>query len=362
MRTGVANLPLHYGQAPSWLFENMTKLAREISLIIIKEYGTERLLTNLSDPFWFQSFGCVLGFDWHSSGVTTTTCAALKEGLKPIQKELGFFVCGGKGKTSRKTPQEIENAIQRNSSLCPQFERLVYASRLAAKVDNNALQDGFQLYHHNFFFTISGKWAVVQQGMNGQNHWARRYHWLSDNLTSFVCEPHSAICSQSKSENTLNLIARESEKARLTTSHLAKQKPKKIVKSLKKIKLSLHLSPHHEVLLRDINPKNLEKIFLSTYENQPQDFEKLLALKGVGPKTIRALSLISELIYHAPASTRDPARFSFAHGGKDGHPYPVDKETYTRSIEYLKEAVNKTKLGYYEKLHALRRLGGSQRL
>lgn len=351
MKTGTSDLPLHYGSAPRWLFEQMTKLAREISLVLITEQGEEEYLKKLANPDWFQAFGCVLGFDWHSSGLTTTTCGAIKQGLRPIQKDLGFFVFGGKGRASRKTPREIENTGQRYSF---ESQPLIYASKIAAKVDNNALQDNYQLYHHTFFATPGGKWAVVQQGMNSINHWARRYHWLSDNVHDFVNQPHAGIACDHRSK-ILNLVANESKKNREVSAKISQQNPEKITKTIKKLQ-AIKLPERHEVLISDINPQNLKKIFLSTYEEQPENFEKLLGMKGVGPKTIRALSLISELVYGAPVSTRDPARFSFAHGGKDGTPYPVDRKTYTKSITFLKEAVNKAKLGHYEKLHALKRL------
>jgi len=352
MKTGVSDLPLHYGSAPRWLFEQMTKLAREISLILITEQGKEKYLKKLANPDWFQAFGCILGFDWHSSGLTTTTCGAIKEGLRPIQKDLGIFVCGGKGKASRKTPWELEIIGQRYSFAS---QPLIYASKISAKVDNNALQDSYQLYHHTFFATKTGKWAVVQQGMNPKTHWARRYHWLSDDVKDFVNEPHSGIACDYRSK-VLNLVAGESKKNREISAKISQQKPEKITKIIKKLQIT-KLPERHELLITDINPQNLKKIFLSTYEQQPENFEKLLGMKGVGPKTIRALSLISELVYGALASTQDPARFSFAHGGKDGTPYPVDRKTYNQSIEFLKEAINKAKLGHYEKLHALRRLG-----
>ncbi len=351
MKTGTAKLPLHYGSAPRWLFEQMTKLSREISLVLINEYGTGEYLKRLADSNWFQAFGCVLGFDWHSSGLTTTTCGALKEGLKPFQKDLGLFICGGKGKTSRKTPKEIETFGQQHSL---NSQPLIYASKISAKVDNNALQDGYQLYHHSFFFNKKGKWAVVQQGMKPDSHWARRYHWLSDEVADFVNEPHSGITSDQKSK-VLNLVDEKSKENRKTTTKLSQQKPEKTTQTIKKLQ-STKLPDRHEILISDINPNNLKKIFLSTYEQQPNNFEKLLGMKGVGPKTIRALSLISELVYGAPISIKDPARYSFAHGGKDGIPYPVDRKTYRQSINYLQEATNKAKLGRYEKIHALRRL------
>lgn len=351
MKTGTVNLPLHYGTTPRWLFEKMTKLAREISLVIILEQGIGEYLQKLADPLWFQAFGCVLGFDWHSSGLTTTTCGAIKEGLRPLQKDLGLFVCGGKGKTSRKTPQEIEELAQKFSFESKPF---IYASKMSAKVDNNALQDGYQLYHHTFIFSKSGHWIVIQQGMNPKNNWARRYHWCSQKNLDFVNEPHAGIIGFRK-KSVLNLVAKKSENNRKISTILARQSPEKTIKTIKKLQ-EIKLPRRHRVLLSDINPQKLEKILLSTYEKQPKNFEDLLGMEGVGAKTIRALSLIAELIYKTPASTADPARFSFAHGGKDGIPYPVDKKTYTHSIMFLKEAINKAKIGYWEKLQILKKL------
>jgi hypothetical protein len=352
MRTGIANLPLHYGSTPPWLFERMTKLSREITCVIISEFGSEEMLKKLSDPFWFQAFGCVLGFDWHSSGLTTTVCGALKEGLRDLENDLGLFVCGGKGKTSRKTPGEIEKIGEKIAlSSTP---NLIYASKMSAKVDNTALQDGYQLYHHTFVFAASGKWATVQQGMDREYQWARRYHWLSDKVDNFVVEPEYAICCDQKGK-TLNMVACESEQARVTSTFLSLQKPEKTVKYLKQIQ-KLTLSPDHPIPYVDIQPENLNRILLKTYEQKPENFEKLLGTKGVGPKTIRALSLISELVYGSRPSFQDPAKFSFAHGGKDGHPYPVDKENYNKSIEILEKAVEKAKIGHTEKLEALRRV------
>jgi hypothetical protein len=351
-RTGIANLPLHYGKVPPWLFGRMCQLAREIAIVMVTEFGTGEMLRRLSDPFWFQAFGCVLGYDWHSSGVTTTVCGALKEGLRGLERELGLFVAGGKGQTSRKTPAEIENAghlLKVNPS------SLVYASRMSAKVDNSALQDGYQLYHHSFFFTKDGSWAVIQQGMNEVNHYARRYHWLGEKVVDFVCEPEAAICSQARGE-ALNLVALESAKVRDVIAHVAaEEKPNKIVGQLNKLK-TLNLPQRPYISLEDIHPDRLSKIFLTAYEHKPQNFETLLALEGIGPKTLRALSLISELVYDTPVSLRDPASYSFAHGGKDGYPYPVDRKTYDSSIQFLEQAVGKAKIGDREKLEAFRRL------
>ena len=351
-RTGIANLPLHYGKVPRWLFSRMTGLAREITIAIVGEFGAEEMLRRLSHPYWFQAFGCILGYDWHSSGVTTTLCGALKEGIKGLEPELGLFVAGGKGGTSRRTPQELE-AWGDLLSLEP--APLIYASRMSAKVDSAAIQDGYQLYHHVFIFTRSGSWAVVQQGMNEANRYARRYHWLGEAVSSFVNEPHSAILSQAMGQ-ALNLVASESEPARSTIAGIAvSQKPELIVADLKRIK-TLNLPPGHYLSTSDLHPDSLSKILLSTYERQPRDFEELLGLKGVGPRTIRALSLISELVYGVAPSYRDPARYSFAHGGKDGIPYPVDRKTYDQSIELLSKAINKSKLGLEEKREALGRL------
>jgi hypothetical protein len=351
-RTGTANLPLHGGKAPAWLFSRMTKLAREITVAIVSDFGPNEMLYRLSDPYWFQAFGCVLGFDWHSSGVTTTVCGAVKEGIKGMESDLGFFVAGGKGATSRRTPSEIEKA---GHLISADPGKLVYASRMAAKVDSNAVQDGYQLYHHVFCFTKAGDWAVIQQGMNEENRYARRYHWLGEKVSDFVCEPHSAVCSESNAV-TLNLVASESSNARDTIAGITRQEnPDKIMAQLQSLK-TLDLPGRHEMLVTDIHPDRLYKIFVKTYENQPEDFEKLLGMEGVGAKTLRALSLISEIIYGVPASFRDPARFSFAHGGKDGIPFPVDRNTYDKSIGILHNALERAKVEDNVKMAAIKRL------
>ncbi len=351
------NLPLHGGKAPLWLFTRMKKLSREIISMIVSEYGSREMLCRLSDPLWFQALGCVLGFDWHSSGVTTTVCGALKESIKGLEKDLGFFIAGGKGGTSRKTPSEIENAA---SLMGKDFNNLIYSSKIVAKVDSNALQDGYQLYHHTFIFTTDGKmWSVIQQGMNEENKMARRYHWISEGLKSYILEPHRAICCNKKGR-AINLVATESEKARETVTLLSCEKPVNIIKDLKKVRnfLDNHytLPTRHHIRLHDMDLKRLETIFTSTYQRKPENFERLLALKGVGPKTIRALALISELVYGVKYSIKDPVRFSFAHGGKDGIPYPVDRENYNRSIEILHKAVRDSKIGRTEKIGAIKRL------
>jgi hypothetical protein len=331
----------------------MVKLAREITVAIVTDFGADEMMRRLSHPYWFQAFGCILGYDWHSSGVTTTLCGALKKGLRGLEKDLGLFVVGGKGRTSRKTPVEIKNW---GDLLSLNPEPLVYASRMSAKVDSAAVQDGYHLYHHVFLFTTSGSWAVVQQGMNETNRYARRYHWLGERVTDFVREPHSAILSETRGQ-ALNLVASESASVRGTVSWIAtEEKPESVLAELKRLK-TLSLPSRHYLSTSDLHPDSLAKILLSTYERQPSGFEELLGLKGVGAKTIRALSLISELVHGVAPSYRDPARYSFTHGGKDGIPYPVDRETYDKSIELLKRAVGKTKLGIREKSEVVGRLG-----
>ena len=339
----------------------MVKLSREVTTHIVAEFGPEEMLRRLSDPFWFQAFGCVLGFDWHSSGVTTTVTGAVKEGIRGLEKDLNFYAGGGKGAVSRRTPSEITAACER---LSIDARPLVYASRMSAKVDSAAVQDGYQLYHHAFFFTPSGGWAVVQQGMNDGNGMARRYHWLSTSVKSYVNEPHAAVCgrqapalsAQSSIEGlTLNLVASESEAARSSSAELSRQKPEVVLSAIKGMPL-LTMPRRHAVLLGDVNPQYLQKILLKTYERAPEDFETLLGTAGVGGRTLRALALVSEIIYGTPASTRDPARFSFAHGGKDGFPYPVDTGTYDKTVEVLRAAVTKAGIDRSERVAALKRL------
>jgi hypothetical protein len=330
----------------------MTRLSREISIAIVGDFGPEEMLRRLSDPYWFQGLGCVLGFDWHSSGVTTTVCGALKEATRGLESELGIYVAGGKGKTSRQTPAQITQHAERTST---DPGPLIYSSKMAAKVDSCAVQDGYQLYHHTFVFTTRGDWAVIQQGMNEQSRYARRYHWLSLDVRDFVCEPHSAICSDGR-DSALNMVAAESEGARDVSTRIAgEQRPENTVRELEYLK-SLDLPSRHHIDLQDLHPERLEKIFLSTYDRQPESFEGLLSLQGVGPKTIRALSLISELVWGVPPSFDDPARYSFAHGGKDGIPYPVDRKTYDRTTDLLARAIRKAKLGNREEVEALKRL------
>jgi len=365
MKTATVNLPLHGGKAPYWLFWRMMRLSRHILILMAEDKGPAEIMRRLSDPLWFQALGCVLGFDWHSSGVTTTVCGALKEASKGIEKYTVFYVAGGKGGTSRKTPLEIQ-AVQEKSG--NDLSNLVYSSRMSAKVDSNALQDGYQLYHHSFFFTPDGKnWAVVQQGMNENNRMARRYHWNSEIFSDFVCRPHSAVCCNSTSE-VLNLVDSSSSCCRNTISELACSKPAQVLKDFKLLQAfeEKHKTPlqvkeitypkRHDIRLSDMNTNRLEKILLSSYEKKPQNFEKLLAIQGVGPKTIRALAMISQLIYGVKYSTADPVKYSFAHGGKDGIPYPVDRQNYDRSIDILERAVKSSGMQKSEKISALKRL------
>ena len=351
MKTGIAHLPLHGGKAPAWLFSRMRLLAAEIARVILYDFGTAELLKRLSDPFWFQAFGCILGFDWHSSGLTTTACGALKEGIKGMEREWGFFVAGGKGRVSRRTPEEI---LARGELLRTDPQSLVYASRMSAKVDSAAVQDGYQLYHHVMFFDREGRWAVVQQGMNGENRYARRYHWLGLEKVNFVCETHQAVCCDQRGE-ILNLVAREGEENRKVSAALTAEEPERLIREYRRIE-TLELPRRHSVTPEEVRSGYLSRILVETYERRPENFEALLGIPGVGAKTLRSLSLLAELLYGAKPSFRDPARFSYAHGGKDGHPYPVDRENYDRSIHFLREALNAAEIGETDRKRAFERL------
>ena len=331
----------------------MIRLSREIMIHLVAEYGPGGVLQRLADPYWFQALGCVLGFDWHSSGVTTTTCGAVKEGLAGLEYELGLYVAGGKGARSRRTPFEISDYCE-HLALAP--DKLVEASRMSAKVDNSALQDGYQLYHHNFFFTAHGEWCVVQQGLNEETRTARRYHWLGSKVESFVCEPHTAICCDTRGTgSTLNLVATESTGSRESITELARQPDRDTLRLVARIP-ELIMPNRHPVTTADIHPGHMKKILLKTYEQAPQDFTQLLGIEGVGAKTLRALALVAEVIYGKPASMRDPARFSFAHGGKDGTPYPVDRTVYEQTIEVLRTALHRPDVSVPDRTAALKRL------
>jgi len=351
----VVNLPLHDGRCPRWLFERMVRLSVALLEIMVREMGPNAVLERLADPYWFQAFGCALGFDWHSSGLTTTVCGAVKEALRDRGADLGLFVCGGKGATARQTPGEIASWVEKQG-LGLDAAALTEASRLAAKVDGAALQDGYQLYHHTFIFTAGGRWAVIQQGMNTATGWARRYHWLSTTCRDFVCEPHHAVCCDHRGR-VLNLVAAESGPARKLITELAREAPEKTWRDCRRLEESaLNLPARHGILPGDLTPRGLQQVLLRTYERQPEDFTALVGVEGLGPKALRALSLLAELAYGTPASFRDPVKYSFAHGGKDGHPYPVDRAAYDLSIDLLRRAAEAARLGHSEKLGVLRRL------
>lgn len=363
MKTGIATVPLDYGRCPRWLFERMKRLGGGIALAIVEEFGPEEFLKRLSDPVWFQSLGCVLGFDWNSSGLTVTTLGALKVGVFDIQDQLGIYVCGGK-RESRKTPEEIEAyGISRGFSFAPD---LIYASKMAAKIDSSLIQDNYQIYQHNFLFTKSGNWTVIQQGMNTDNQTARRYHWLSSGLKDFVEEPHSGIISGAKVK-PLNLTAKESKDNREISTGLVKEEPKKFLKDLNLIqtKRSKNLTEielynkefyWHPVVQEKFDLKRLEKTIFGAQAENPENFEKLLSLKGVGPKTIRALSLVAEIIYGAKPSYEDPARYTFSHGGKDGTPYFPSPDEMDLTIDILEKGIQRSKISNREKVEAQRRL------
>ena len=377
MKTGIATIPLDYGKCPRWLFERMKRLARGISLAIVEEFGQEEFLKRLSDPVWFQSLGCVLGFDWNSSGLTTTTLGALKEALRGIEDELGIYVCGGKGKVSRKTPEEIKMiGIARGFEF---FEHLILASKLTAKVDSCLIQDGFQIYHHNFIFTKNGDFVVIQQGMNIKFQKARRYHWLSFKIKKFTQEPHSGIISDLRLK-PLNLIAKESKENKKISLELIKEEPKTFLKDISSIverenslMVQMRFSNFCQLELRNrefywhpivkerFNLKRLKKIIEKIHFLKPENFEKLLMIEGVGPRTIRALSLVAEIIYGARPSFEDPARYSFAHGGKDGTPYYVNKKVYDKTIKVIEKGIEISKISLREKEKAKERLWWQQK-
>jgi len=364
-RTGIARLPLHYGRAPRWLVVRMARLAREIVTVMVDEYGRDEFLRRISDPFWFQCLGCVLGYDWHSSGVTTVLTGVLKSAIDP--NEQGLAVCGGKGKTSLRAPTEISRVGEAFGFSTDRIEDLRYASRMSAKVDTTAIQVGYPLYHHAFFMTEDGKWAVVQQGMSVRDRTARRYHWLSDHVKTFAVEPHDAILGEVKREIALNMTAKESEGCRKTSTDIVKGEPRKVMRMLKSIR------PAHQKSLQEwipteagrkeyvidvlSLPHNLNwEAMKRAYEFQPKNYEELLGIRGIGPAAIRALALISELIYGEKPSWEDPVKYSFAVGGKDGVPFPVDKTAYDVAIEVLESAIKQAKVGNTERINAVKRL------
>ena len=382
MRRGIATFTLDYGKCPPWLFERMVKLGRAMTEVLIEEYGPDEFIRRIADPVWFQTLGTVLAFDWNASGLTTVLTGALKEAIRGQEKDLGIFMAGGKGKTSRKTPDQILGWGEVLNLGVGQTNNLVRSSKLAAKVDSSLVQDGYQLYHHVFFFSKNGAWAVVQQGMNTETSSARRYHWFEEGSDpkNFVEEPHSGISSQVFFDRVLNLVSKNSNKTRDTSVELVKNNINSLLKDIEIIRS--HSSPlsrmvamkrkneqltllelarteftYHPVLLEEFGKsKYLLKILGKLRETSPKNYEELIATEGVGPKTVRALALVAEVIYGASPSYEDPARYSFAHGGKDATPYPVDTKTYDQTIRTIQEAVRKSKMNPVEKDKALRRL------
>lgn len=369
-RAGSADLPLHGGRVPAWLGQRMTRLGALITEAIVQHYGRDEFLRRLAHPFWFQSFGSVMGMDWHSSGITTSVLGALKRGLTPLSGELGIHVCGGRGQHSRKTPDELL-AIGDRVGL--DGMRLGTASRLVAKVDSAALQDGFDLYLHGFIITDDGKWVVVQQGMNGDRRQARRYHWLSEGLESFVDSPHAAIEGKEQGD-IVNLADRRAEASRQgQLDLLAFLGPDKVVAEVIALEGRRQPEPaqpmlphlimpgHHDVREGDVNMKRLHATLVAAADRGPADFPQLLLTPGVGARTVKALAMVAEVVHGAPCRFSDPARFSLAHGGKDRHPFPVPLKVYDETIKVMKSAVSKGRLGREEELQALKRLDDQAR-
>ena len=347
-RSGFADLPLHGGRVPPWLAERMTKLGTAISEHILHHYGTSGLLSRLSDPFWFQALGCVMGMDWHSSGITTSVMGALKRGLNPRTRELGIYVCGGRGKHSRKTPEELRTFAE---SANLGGEALVRSSRLAARVDNNAIADGFQLYLHTFIVARSGEWAIVQQGMNGTSALARRYHWHSAAVRDFTSEPHSGIVGEHQG-TIMNLVNAQAKAAQDAVLEITRANPESTLREVRKLKLPAH----HDVRAENVDLKRLGAVLAAAYEKDFQDFAELLLLEKLGPRTLQSLALIAEVIHGAPSRFSDPARFSFALGGKDRHPFPVPLKSHDESLSVLRRALDSAKLGNSDKIDGFKRL------
>ncbi len=365
-KKGQADLPLHGGSAPRWLFKRMVKLSGCITEVIMEEYGREEFLRRITDPHWFQALACTIGFDWHSSGTTTTTCGALKVALDP--QDHGIAVLGGKGRSSRKTPEEIRGLEDIYSIKPSNIDTLVENSKLSAKVDNSCLQDDYQLYHHCFIVSEKGDWGVIQQGMKEENGYARRYHWLSESVDDLIEEPHEGVCCDRKEDKVLDMTSRMSEEAREASVDLINDDPDHLRKYLSRkgqttlsdfgkenVVKKLKLPSHHPVLDIDLSDKEWG-VLQKAYEIQPEDYKELVRLKGIGPKKIRALALVSDLIFGSEVSWNDPVKYSFAHGGKDGTPFPVDKETYDTTIQILREDLSKTDISGDEKDRAMKRL------
>ena len=375
-RTGSADLPLHGGRVPGWLAERMARLGRLVVETVVLHYGRDELLRRLAHPFWFQSFGAVMGMDWHSSGITTSVLGALKRGLSPVSSELGVWVCGGRGRHSRKTPEEL---LRVGDLTGIDGAALARSSRLVAKVDSAAVQDGFDLYLHGFVVTADGAWTVVQQGMSAERRQARRYHWLSEGLRDFVDAPHAAIEGEGRGE-IVNLTDRRAAPSRAAQLELVARGPDAVAGELQRVGAvraatpaappggqlllplpHLALPAHHEVRREDVDHRRLRGALAAAAARGPLDFPELLLTPGIGARTVSALALVAEVVHGAPCRFADPARFSYAHGGKDGHPFPVPLPVYDRTIAVLRDAVNAAKLGREEKLAALRRLAAESR-
>jgi hypothetical protein len=347
-RSGFADLPLHGGRVPAWLAERMTRMGTAIAECIVARYGAGELLSRLSDPFWFQAFGSVMGMDWHSSGITTSVLGALKRGLNPRAHELGIYVCGGRGRHSRNTPDELR-AMAEHTSL--DGEALVRTSRLTARIDNNAIADGFQIYLHGFVVTAAGDWAVVQQGLNDASGLARRYHWHSATVRDFTSEPHTGIVGENQGA-IMNLVDREAGPAQQAMLALARQSPETTLAEARK----LSMPRHHDVRAEDVDLNRLGAALAVAYERELRDFASLLLVEKLGPRTLQSLALIAEVVHGAPSRFTDPARFSFALGGKDRHPFPVPLKTYDESIAVLRATLDAAKVGDKDKIEGFARL------
>jgi hypothetical protein len=347
-RSGIADLPLHGGHVPPWLAQRMTRLGTSITEQVLFNYGVDGFLSRLSDPFWFQALGCVMGMDWHSSGITTSVMGSLKRGLNPRAHELGLYVCGGRGKHSRKTPDELRGFAERTGL---SGEELVRTSRLTARVDNNAIADGFQVYLHTFVVSTRGEWVVVQQGLNEQSGMARRYHWHSAAVRDFTVEPHTGIVGEHRGTIT-NLVDSRAQPAQAAMLEIVTQSPESTLQQTRK----LVMPSNHAVRPENVDLKRLGAVLAVAHEREFRDFASLLLLENLGPRTLQSLALIAEVVHGTPTRFSDPARFSFAHGGKDGHPFPVPLKTYDESLSVLRRGLEAAKVDHFEKLEGFRRL------
>jgi hypothetical protein len=347
-RSGVADLPLHGGRVPHWLADRMAKLGTAITETIVHDYGTSSFLSRLSDPFWFQAMGAVMGMDWHSSGITTSVMGALKRGLTPKSDELGIYICGGRGRFSRNTPQELRTIAERRGF---DGEALVKTSRLTARVDNNAIQDGFQIYLHNFIVTADGEWAVIQQGLNQNNGMARRYHWHSASVKDFVSDPHTGIVGGHQG-TIMNLVDGKAQNAQSAMLNITREHPDQVLADVR----HLRMPSHHEVREANVDLKRLGAVLAVAYERDLHDFAELLLVEKLGPRTLQSLALVAEVVHGTPTRFSDPARFSFAHGGKDRHPFPVPLKTYDETLNVLRTTLNAAKVGDKDKIEGFKRL------